>query len=114
MANYTDDQLDKLFRGLSNQTRRDLLERLSRSTGPMQVGELAAHYKMSLPAISKHLDYLERSGLVRSVKIGRAVWVVVVRQAYQELEWWLAEQLHFWKQQEGDALRQLAEKARQK
>jgi DNA-binding transcriptional ArsR family regulator len=56
------DQLDRTFSALSDPTRRAILDRLA--TGEASVGELAAPFRISLPAISKHLKVLERAGLI--------------------------------------------------
>lgn len=55
-------QLDATFFALSDPTRRAILGRLAE--GEASVGELAAPFEMSQPAISKHLKVLERAGLV--------------------------------------------------
>lgn len=58
--------LDAVFAALSDPTRRAILARLVE--GEASVGELAAPFSMSQPAVSKHLKVLERAGLVeRSV-----------------------------------------------
>jgi DNA-binding transcriptional ArsR family regulator len=56
------DQLDRTFAALSDPTRRAILARLAQ--GEASVGELAAPFEMSLPAVSKHLKVLERAGLI--------------------------------------------------
>ena len=56
------DQLSSTFAALADPTRRTILSRLM--TGATSVGELAEPHDMSLPAISKHLKVLERSGLI--------------------------------------------------
>lgn len=55
-------QLDAVFFALSDPTRRAVLARLAE--GEASVGELAAPFDLSQPAISKHLKVLERAGLV--------------------------------------------------
>jgi DNA-binding transcriptional ArsR family regulator len=57
-----DDRLNDTFTALADPTRRAMLARLA--TGDATVNELAAPFAMSLPAISKHLKVLERSGLI--------------------------------------------------
>ena len=57
-----DQQLDALFRALSDRTRRDIVARLS--SGDASVKELAQPYSMSLQAVSQHIQVLERSGLI--------------------------------------------------
>jgi len=56
------DQLSLTFAALADPTRRAILARLT--SGQTSVTELAAPHDMSLPAISKHLRVLERSGLI--------------------------------------------------
>src|SRR5207237_9444389 len=54
--------LDATFAALADPTRRAILGRLAK--GEASVAELAKPFKMSQPAISKHLKVLERAGLV--------------------------------------------------
>jgi DNA-binding transcriptional ArsR family regulator len=56
------DQLSETFQALADPTRRAMLSRLTK--GEASVQELAKPFKMSLPAISKHLKVLEKSGLI--------------------------------------------------
>jgi DNA-binding transcriptional ArsR family regulator len=56
------DQLSDTFQALADPTRRALMARLT--SGEASVQELAKPFKMSLPAISKHLKVLEKSGLI--------------------------------------------------
>jgi DNA-binding transcriptional ArsR family regulator len=56
------DQLSRTFAALADPTRRAILTRLSR--GEATVNDLAAPFAMSLPAVSKHLQVLERAGLI--------------------------------------------------
>ena len=62
MTARTDDSLDAAFAALADPTRRAIVSRLAR--GDATVTELAAPFAMSLPAVSKHLKVLERSGLI--------------------------------------------------
>jgi DNA-binding transcriptional ArsR family regulator len=56
------DQLSRVFAALADPTRRDLVARLSQ--GDATVGELAAPYRVTVQAVSKHLKVLEEAGLV--------------------------------------------------
>ena len=56
------DRLSLTFAALADPTRRAILARLT--SGQVSVTELAKPHDMSLPAISKHLRVLERSGLI--------------------------------------------------
>ena len=56
------DRLSTTFAALADPTRRAILARLT--SGETTVTELAKPFKMSLPAVSKHLQVLERAGLI--------------------------------------------------
>jgi len=56
------DSLSTTFAALADPTRRAILARLA--AGEASVGEIAAPFAMSLPAVSKHLKVLERAGLI--------------------------------------------------
>lgn len=56
------DPLSATFAALADPTRRAILSRLA--SGEATVTQLAEPFRMSLPAISKHLKVLERAGLV--------------------------------------------------
>ena len=56
------DLLSRTFAALSDPTRRELLTKLM--SGPVSVTELAKPFNMTLPGISKHLQVLERAGLI--------------------------------------------------
>jgi DNA-binding transcriptional ArsR family regulator len=56
------DQLSLIFAALADPTRRAILARLA--AGECTVGELAKPFNMSGPAVTKHLNVLERAGLV--------------------------------------------------
>ncbi|HEY8550172.1 MAG TPA: metalloregulator ArsR/SmtB family transcription factor [Vicinamibacterales bacterium] len=62
MDQVASDRLDATFLALADPTRRAILARLAR--GEATVGELAAPFSISQPAVSKHLKILERAGLI--------------------------------------------------
>jgi DNA-binding transcriptional ArsR family regulator len=76
-----DAALDTIFSALSDRTRRRILARLS--DGAATVGELAAPFSMSLPAVSKHIRILEDAGLLRRERSG---WYHHCRLQGQPLE----------------------------
>jgi len=55
-------ELDRVFAALADPTRRAILARLAR--GDASVGDLAKPFDISLPAVSRHLDVLERARLI--------------------------------------------------
>ena len=64
------DALSAVFSALADPTRRDMLARLGESDAT--VGDLAAPYDVSLPAVSRHLRVLEEAGLITQTR--RAQW----------------------------------------
>ena len=87
-------RLDLAFQALADPTRRGMLARLSRA--PASVSELAAPYRISLPAVMQHLQMLEASGLVRSEKKGRVRTCRIEPKALATAESWIAEQRALW------------------
>ena len=71
-----------------------MVERLSR--GPTSVSELARPLPMSLPAVVQHLRVLERSGLVRSHKVGRVRTYRFEPAALRTAEQWISERRTSW------------------
>lgn len=88
--------LDPVFRALADPTRRAVLARLS--SGPTAVSELARPFDMALPSFTQHLTVLERSGLVRSRKVGRVRTYSISMRPLALAEDWMAEQRSIWEQ----------------
>ena len=88
MLNHAD--LDKVFKALSDGTRRAIVERLVR--GPVSVSQLAEPFAMSLPAIHQHLAVLEDAGIVASHKIGRVRTVQLATDALIPAGAWIGRQ----------------------
>jgi DNA-binding transcriptional ArsR family regulator len=90
----TADQLSTTFAALADPTRRAVLARLA--SGEVSVTELAEPFKMSLPAVSKHLKVLERAGLIAR---GRdAQWRPCRLEAapLKDVADWVGEYKRFW------------------
>lgn len=85
-----------MFHALADPTRRAMVERLSR--GPATVSELAQPFSVSLPAVVQHLQVLEASGLVRSMKVGRVRTCQLEPQALKQAELWINERRKAWEQ----------------
>jgi DNA-binding transcriptional ArsR family regulator len=69
MVDKSPERLDAVFRALADPTRRAMLRDLARR--PRTVGELAAPYAISLAGASKHIQVLERAGLIAREVQGR-------------------------------------------
>lgn len=90
----TPDRLDTIFSALADPTRRAILARLS--LGTTSVTELAEPFRMSGPAVSKHLKVLERAGLV--IRGREAQWRPCSLDAapLKDVEDWLEQYRRFW------------------
>jgi len=86
--------LDRVFQALADPARRRMVERLSR--GPASVSELAQPLAMTLSAVVQHLDVLEKSGLVRSRKIGRVRTCRIEPAVLRTAEQWIASRRSAW------------------
>jgi DNA-binding transcriptional ArsR family regulator len=62
--------MDKVFKALADDSRRELLDRLRADNG-QTLGELCARLDMTRQAVSKHLAILEGANLVATVRRGR-------------------------------------------
>ena len=90
------DRLSATFAALADPTRRAILARLA--TGETSVSELAEPFHITLPAVTKHLNVLERAGLIAR---GRdAQWRPCRLQAapLREASSWIEEYREHWEQ----------------
>jgi DNA-binding transcriptional ArsR family regulator len=93
MAQYS-TVLDDVFQALADPTRRAVLSRLG--SGPATVGELAEPFDMTLPSFMKHIHLLERSGWIRTRKVGRVRACTIERSNLDAAGHWLQEQRAVW------------------
>ena len=93
MANQS-AQLSEVFYALADPTRRAIVGVLGR--GPASVSALAAPFAMALPSFMKHLSVLERSGVIRSNKVGRVRTCELRPKTLSRAEQWIAEQRVIW------------------
>lgn len=103
-----DARLDRTFAALADSTRRAILARLTH--GDASVGELARPFRVSRPAISKHLRVLERAGLVRRERRGRVSRCELEARPMGEAADWVERYRVFWEAQL-DALQRYAERS---
>lgn len=86
--------LDMVFGALSDVTRRAMLSQLGK--GEATVSELAAPFDMSMPAITKHLNVLEKAGLVTRRRQGRMKICTVNPDGAKDARAWIEQQSKFW------------------
>ncbi len=88
------DPISATFAALADPTRRAILARLALGEAP--VGELAAPFAMSGPAISKHLKVLERAGLISRGRTAQQRPARIEAQALKAASDWLADYRRLW------------------
>src|SRR5882757_731252 len=92
----TADRLSLTFAALADPTRRAILARLT--AGATSVTELAEPHDMSLPAISKHLGVLERSGLIERSRAAQWRPCRLKAEPLKDAVNWLEHYRTFWEQ----------------
>jgi DNA-binding transcriptional ArsR family regulator len=86
--------LTDVFCALADPTRRAIVGVLGK--GPASVSVLAAPFAMALPSFMKHIAVLERSGVIRSSKIGRVRTCELRPKTLSRAEQWLGAQRAMW------------------
>jgi DNA-binding transcriptional ArsR family regulator len=86
--------LDRIFHALSDPTRRWIVEDLCSREATVQ--QLAVPLPVALPTILTHLKVLERSGLIRTRKIGRERSCCIEPQALRIVDEWVTHHRHVW------------------
>ncbi|APZ99241.1 transcriptional regulator [Sphingopyxis sp. QXT-31] len=97
MVEHDSHTLDTIFHALGDATRRAMLGELA--TGQRSVGELAEPFAMSLAAASKHINVLERAGLVRREVRGRTHVCSLDPAPLMSADQWLGIYRRFWTSQ---------------
>ncbi|HET7536427.1 MAG TPA: metalloregulator ArsR/SmtB family transcription factor [Candidatus Didemnitutus sp.] len=90
------DRLSTTFAALADPTRRAILARLA--LGETSVLKLAEPFKMSLPAVSKHLKVLERAGLITRTRDAQMRPCRIEARALKEADDWLEEYRRLWEE----------------
>jgi len=86
--------LDYVLAAISDPTRRAILDRLTR--GPACVTDVAEPFDMSLAAVSKHVQTLERAGLVRRQRKGREHTLSLDARPLRQVVRWTSRYERFW------------------
>lgn len=94
MVIHMANNMDIIFAALADGTRRDVVERLTR--GPAAIKELAEPHDMALPSFLKHIDRLEKAGIVTTRKDGRQRIVELTPATLTPAKNWLGRQKRDW------------------
>jgi DNA-binding transcriptional ArsR family regulator len=88
------DPLSLTLSALADPTRRAILARLAQ--GEASVGELAAPFAISQPAISKHLKVLERAGLISRTRQAQRRPCRLQAERLKSIAEWVGSYRQFW------------------
>jgi DNA-binding transcriptional ArsR family regulator len=89
-------QLNHTFAALADPTRRAILARLAR--GEATVGELAAPFEVSLPAISRHLRVLQTADLIVREKRAQQRVCRLKPEALKTASDWIEQNRRMWEE----------------
>lgn len=88
------DRLDVVFAALSDPIRRSILERLDGRD--LLVSELAAAYRISMQAVSRHIQVLVHAGLVTQARTGRVSRCSLEAGPIAEAAVWINRYSKYW------------------
>jgi DNA-binding transcriptional ArsR family regulator len=94
MVSFPRNEPNAVFRALADPTRREILAQLR--GGERTVGEIAAGFPVSRPAISKHLRSLRAAGLLVTSRKGRTCSCRLNGRPLKHVDDWLREYESFW------------------
>ena len=86
--------LDRAFAACAHPIRRGIIERLADSE--MTVGEATRDFRVSKPAISRHLRVLEEAGAIVRVVDGRTHRLRLTEHALEPAHEWMNDQHAIW------------------
>ena len=101
--------MESVFHAVADPTRRHILERLRRA-GPLSIKQLAEPLPMSRQAVTKHLNVLRDSGLVRVRRAGRQRLHQLDAGPLRQVDDWLKPYADFWDERLARLKRHLEEK----
>lgn len=79
--------LQDTMRAISDPTRRQILALLRKNR--LAAGEIAEHFAMSAPAVSKHLNVLKAADLIRDAREGKHIYYELNASVLDEALMWL-------------------------
>ncbi|HZP55238.1 MAG TPA: winged helix-turn-helix domain-containing protein [Candidatus Saccharimonadales bacterium] len=86
---YNSPNLDAAFTALGYGKRRGMIHALA--FRPATVSQLAKEFKLSLPAIHKHIRLLEKAKLIQRKKVGRVNFLALNRRSLKETQDWIMQ-----------------------
>ena len=92
---YRSPSTDAVFAAIADATRRTIMQRVARRR--LTAGELARGFRMSRPAVSKHVRVLVRAGLLRQRREGRHRLYELDPAPLRQIDEWVAQYRDFWR-----------------
>ncbi len=82
------------FQVIADPSRRQMLKMLSKKS--LTINALAKDFEMSRPAVSKHINIMERAGFISIQGIGRERHCLLKQDGFNELQNWISYFDNFW------------------
>ncbi|MBC7744216.1 MAG: helix-turn-helix transcriptional regulator [Flavobacterium sp.] len=83
-----------VFQVIADPSRRQILHLLTKNS--YNINGLAENFKMSRPAVSKHISILQTAGFVTINEIGRERYCTLNQNGFIELQNWISYFDNFW------------------
>ena len=92
------DTLSQTFAALADPTRRAMLARLAK--GEANVSDLGRPFRkeMSLPAITKHIQVLEKAGFIRKGRDAQRRPCTLREEAFKDVADWVEQYRQYWEE----------------
>ena len=83
-----------VFQVIADPSRRQMMLLLSKDS--MTISALAENFKMSRPAVSKHIKVMYNAGFISITDIGRERYCTLKQDGFNELQDWINYFDKFW------------------
>ncbi len=81
--------LQQTLKALADPIRREILNILKR--GRLSAGDIAEHFSVSAPSISRHLSVLKEADLIRDTREGKFIFYEINTSVLEETMLWIAD-----------------------
>lgn len=81
--------IQQTFKALADPIRREILNMLKK--GRMSAGEIAEHFSVTAPSISRHLSVLKDADLIRDAREGKFIFYEINTSVLEETMLWITD-----------------------
>ena len=85
-----------VFQAIADPIRRDIIDMLAEDS--LTVNAVAEKFKISRPAVSKHIKILNECGLVKTVSKGRERHCIIIPEELSRVSAWVEQHRKLWEQ----------------